>query len=133
MEVKTTLRVQHIKYFLENLKKFSSRLSVYRGKIIYGAVAYLRAEESANKYVERQGLFVIRATGDSASIINKKEKTVLNPHSMLSIKRSLFTETSADWISIPISVEFQSSLIFIQKFANKLEKRVRPSRREDRL
>ena len=37
------------------------------------AVAYLRAEESANKYAERQGLFVIRATRDNANIINKKD------------------------------------------------------------
>ena len=72
VEVKTTLRVQHIKYFLEDLRKFSSRLSVYEGKTIYGAVAYLRAEEEANKYAERQGLFVIRATGDSASIVNQE-------------------------------------------------------------
>ena len=73
VEVKTTLRVKHIKLFLEDLKKFSCRLSVYRGKMIYGAVAYLRSEEEANKYAEKQGLFVIRATGDSASIVNKKD------------------------------------------------------------
>ena len=73
VEVKTTLRVKHIKLFLEDIQKFSSRLSVYKGKTIYGAVAYLRAEEEANKYAERQGLFVIRTTGDSASIINKKD------------------------------------------------------------
>ena len=70
---KTTLRVKHIKLFLEDIQKFSSRLSVYKGKTIYGAIAYLRAEEEANKYAERQGLFVIRATGDSASITNKKD------------------------------------------------------------
>lgn len=73
VEVKTTLRVQHINSFLEDIKKFSNRLSVYKGKAIYGAVAYLRAEEEANKYAEKQGLFVIRATGDSASLINKKD------------------------------------------------------------
>ena len=73
VEVKTTLRVKHIKLFLEDLKKFSRRLSVYKGKTIYGAVAYLRAEEEANKYAEKQGFFVIRATGDSASIVNKKD------------------------------------------------------------
>ena len=61
------------KLFLEDIKRFSRRLSIYKGKTIYGAVAYLRAEEEANKYAERRGLFVIRATGDSASIINKKD------------------------------------------------------------
>ena len=72
VEVKTTLRVKHVKYFLEDIKKFSSRLSVYKNKTIYGAVAYLRVEETADKYAEKHGLFVVRATGDSASIINKK-------------------------------------------------------------
>ncbi len=72
VEVKTTLKVQHIKYFLEGVRKFSHRLSSYRGKTIYGAVAYLRASESASKYAERQGLFVIRATGNSAHLINKE-------------------------------------------------------------
>lgn len=72
VEVKTTLRVKHIKLFLEDLKKFTSRLSEYRSKKIYGAVAYLRAEEGSVKYSENQGLFVIRATGSSSSIINQK-------------------------------------------------------------
>ena len=72
VEVKTTLKVQHIRYFLEDLKKFSHRLSSYRGKTIYGAVAFLRAEEEASKYSERQGFFVIKATGNSAHLINKQ-------------------------------------------------------------
>ena len=73
MEVKTTLKVQHIKYFLEDLKKFTVRLPDFKGKTVYGAVAYLRAEEEAARYAERQGLFVIKATGSSASIVNKKD------------------------------------------------------------
>ena len=35
-------------------------------------VAYLRAEEASNQYAGRQGLFVIRAAGDSAAITNAK-------------------------------------------------------------
>ena len=61
VEVKTTLKVQHIKYFLEDLKKFTVRLPDFKGKTVYGAVAYLRAEEKSARYAERQGLFVIRA------------------------------------------------------------------------
>ena len=72
VKVKTTLRVKHVKLFLEDIKKFSSRLSAYKNKTIYGAVAYLRVEEEAEKFAEKHGLFVVRATGDSASIINKK-------------------------------------------------------------
>ncbi|MBC6415362.1 MAG: DUF3883 domain-containing protein [Bdellovibrionales bacterium] len=72
VEVKTTLRVKHVKYFLEDLKKFPVRLHHFKDFIIYGAVAYLRAEEEAMRYSEKQGLFVIRATGSSASLVNKK-------------------------------------------------------------
>ena len=72
VEVKTTLKVKHIKDFLEDVKKLTCRLPDFKGKIIYGAVAFLRAEEESARHAESQGLFVIRATGNSSSIINKK-------------------------------------------------------------
>ncbi len=71
IEVKTTLRVKYVKAFLEDVRKFTTRRKVYKGLTIYGAVAFLRTEEEASRYAESQGLFVIRATGSSASIINK--------------------------------------------------------------
>ena len=54
--------------FLENLK-------------VYGAGAYLRSESSAvffaerpaRLFAEKQGLFVIRATGAGASLVNAKD------------------------------------------------------------
>ncbi len=72
VEVKTTLRADSVKDFLGNLKKFTSRMPHYKNKIIYGAVAWLRAEQEADIHAEKQGLFVIRATGSSASIVNKE-------------------------------------------------------------
>lgn len=45
-------------------------LPEYKNFKVYGAVAYLRAEEESEVYAERQKLFAIRATGDSAAIIN---------------------------------------------------------------
>ena len=71
VEVKTTLRVKHVRYFLEDVQKFTTRRKVDKGLTIYGAVAFLRSEEAASRYAQSQGLFVIRATGSSASIINK--------------------------------------------------------------
>ena len=71
VEVKTTLKVKDVDRFVESLKLFVAQApAVYRGKRVYGAVAYLRADGSAHVYAERQGLFVIRATGSSASITN---------------------------------------------------------------
>ena len=73
VEVKTTLRSEDVGHFLEKLRRFTVYEPRYRGEKIYGAVAYLKADGAAAKYAERQGLFVIRATGDSASIINAED------------------------------------------------------------
>ena len=43
----------------------------YGDKRAYGAVAYLKADEGSAVYAEK-GLFVIRATGSSASITNRR-------------------------------------------------------------
>ena len=73
VEVKTTLKVKDIEHFTKKLNIFTTWRPEYKGKKVYGAVAYLRADENSAKHAERQGLFVIRATGNSASIINKKD------------------------------------------------------------
>ena len=72
VEVKTTLRVSHVRDFLEKLKWFSKWKREYKGYKIYGCVAYLRESQSSVAFSEKEGLFVIRATGSSASIINKE-------------------------------------------------------------
>ena len=72
VEVKTTLRPGDVGHFLEQLGKFTTYRPLYRGRKIYGAVAYLKADKSVQAHAQRQGLFVIRATGSSASIINNK-------------------------------------------------------------
>ena len=73
VEVKTTLRLQDVENFIKKLKVFKNIFEEYKNKKIYGAVAYLKANAGADKNSERKGLFVIRATGSSASITNKKE------------------------------------------------------------
>ncbi len=73
VEVKTTLRVQDVKDFLESLGKVATRMPRFKDNTIYGAMAWLRVDSEADVYAERQGLFVIRATGSSASILNKED------------------------------------------------------------
>ena len=74
VEVKTTLKVRQVGNFIETLKVFPEEApEVYRNKQVYGAVAYLKADEAADVYAERQGLYVIRATGSSASITNQED------------------------------------------------------------
>ncbi len=70
VEVKTTLRSEDVTRFLEKLARFTEYQPVWKGKKILGAVAYLKTDASVQVYAQRQGLFVIRATGSSASIIN---------------------------------------------------------------
>ena len=74
VEVKTVLTEKDVSYFLENhLKNFKEYFQYYKDKVLYGAVAFLRSEDSVDTFSEEQGLFVIKATGDSAHIINKSD------------------------------------------------------------
>lgn len=73
VEVKTTLKVRDVDHFLDTLRHLTRLQPDYANRAIYGAVAYLKADEAANTYADRQGLFVIRATGSSASITNRKD------------------------------------------------------------
>ena len=72
VEVKTTLKVRDVDHFLDTLRNFTEIMPEYADRDVYGAVAYLKADESSDAYAERQGLFVIRAAGSSASITNRE-------------------------------------------------------------
>ena len=71
VEVKTTLNARDVKKFLSVLGKFKGYFSEYADKRVYGAMAFLRKQGEALSYGEKEGLFMIRATGDSAYIVNK--------------------------------------------------------------
>ena len=72
VEVKTTLTPKDINGFLETLKDFKNYFPRYKSETIYGVVAYLASENKAHLLAEEEGLFLIRATGDSASLVNKE-------------------------------------------------------------
>ena len=72
LEVKTVLTPKKVNHFIEILKDFKSYFPDYKDKKLYAAVAFLKSEDKAEDFAEKKGLFVIRATGDSAKIINKK-------------------------------------------------------------
>ncbi len=73
VEVKTTLRSKDVAWLLDKLSWFSEWFPLYRGRPVYGAVAYLKSDSSVTRQAERRGLFVIRATGSSASIVNEPD------------------------------------------------------------
>ena len=72
IEVKTTLRVKHVKGFVKQLQQVKTWMPEYKDKKIYGAVAFLKSEEEAEAYAQKQKLFAIKAVGDSAYILNPK-------------------------------------------------------------
>ena len=72
VEVKTTLYPKDVRAFLKTLQDFKKYFPRYKSEIIYGGVAYLTSEDKAHFFAEENGLFVIRATGDSAGIINQE-------------------------------------------------------------
>ncbi|HPI20580.1 MAG TPA: hypothetical protein PKY56_09435 [Candidatus Kapabacteria bacterium] len=72
VEVKTTLKIQLVDEFLEKLERFRALFPRFAEENIFGAVAFLRDEASAAKYAQKKGLFIIKATGDSASIANRE-------------------------------------------------------------
>jgi hypothetical protein len=73
VEVKTTLRPEDIRDFLKKLKQAKNWMPEYSDKKIYGAVAFLTEDSGTSSLAERKGLFVIRATGDSACIVNRND------------------------------------------------------------
>lgn len=73
VEVKTTLKSEDVTDFLDKLSQFVEWSPEYRERQIHGAVAYLKSDASVTKYAARRGLFVIRATGNSASIVNEPD------------------------------------------------------------
>lgn len=73
VEVKTTLRPGDIRDFLKKLKMAKTWMPEYSNKKILGAVAFLAEDAGTSVLAERKGLFMIRATGDSASIIYRND------------------------------------------------------------
>ena len=70
VEVKTTLKVADVDYFVERLQDFPELMPEFADRRTYGALAYLKTDGSVTVHAGRQGLYVIRATGSSASITN---------------------------------------------------------------
>ncbi len=71
LEVKSDCNKKDVDHFLDVLRDFTRYFREYRDKVVYGAIAYLRVQQGADKYAEKKGLFVIKATGNSSRITNK--------------------------------------------------------------
>ena len=86
VEVKTTLEKDHVGHFLKKLAAFKDRVSAYKGKTLYGAMAYMSIKENdyskefkeyANSFemAQKNGLFLIQSPGgakDVSKIVNNE-------------------------------------------------------------
>ena len=70
IEVKSSLSVQDVREFLDDLGQFRRFFPEYASWQVHGAVAGMRIEEGADRYAYRQGLFVLAQTGDTIKILN---------------------------------------------------------------
>ena len=81
VEVKTALTKEKVEKFINKLKMFKKYFSEHKDKVLYGGVAFLcepqdEEAESAAKYAEENGLFVILSPGgegDFSTMSNSKD------------------------------------------------------------
>ena len=72
VEVKATLDPADVDKFKKNIDRFKSLWPDFKEKTVYGAMAYLiKANRQAESLADKQGFFVISATGD---VIIKNDK-----------------------------------------------------------
>ncbi len=72
VEVKTTLKVEHVNYFLEKLSEVKTWIKSYSEKRVYGAIAAISFDESSDNYAIKKGLFVIKNSGEGILSIDNE-------------------------------------------------------------
>ncbi len=70
VEVKSTLGVEDVQAFIEDLGRFHQFFPDQTERQLYGAVAAITFDSGADRYAYRQGLFVLAQAGDSMTILN---------------------------------------------------------------
>jgi hypothetical protein len=70
VEGKSTLGVEDIQEFVEDLGRFHQFFPDQAGRQLYGAVAAITFDPGADRYAYRQGLFVLAQAGDTMTILN---------------------------------------------------------------
>jgi hypothetical protein len=73
VECKSRLSQDDVKEFLEKLSRFKQAFPHYQNYRAYGAVAGIEIDEGVDRYAYRQGLFVIKPSGEAVEIINDAE------------------------------------------------------------
>ena len=70
VECKSRLTQEDVNEFLEKLPRFKTAFHEFRSFKIYGAVAGIEIDKGVDRYAYKQGLFVIKPSGDTVEIVN---------------------------------------------------------------
>jgi hypothetical protein len=70
VECKSRLSKDDVNDFLEKLSRFKQAFPHYKNYQAYGAVAGIEIDEGVDRYAYKQGLFVIKPSGETVEIIN---------------------------------------------------------------
>ena len=70
VECKSRLSQDDVDEFLEKLTRFKIAFPHYQNYQAYGAVAGIEINEGVDRYAYKKGLFVIKPSGDTVTIIN---------------------------------------------------------------
>jgi hypothetical protein len=73
VECKSRLSKDDVDEFLEKLTRFKIAFPHYKNYQAYGAVAGIEINEGIDRYAYKKGLFVIKPSGDTVTIINDAE------------------------------------------------------------
>ncbi|MDJ0728683.1 MAG: DUF3782 domain-containing protein [Crocosphaera sp.] len=70
VECKSRLSKDDVDEFIEKLTRFKTAFPHYQNYHAYGAVAGIEINEGIDRYAYKKGLFVIKPSGDTVTIIN---------------------------------------------------------------
>lgn len=70
VECKSRLSQDDVDDFIEKLIKFKEAFIHYKNHQVYGAVAGIEINKNVDRYAYKKGLFVIKPSGDTVTIIN---------------------------------------------------------------
>ena len=74
IEVKTTLKVEHVNDHEDRLKRFTECFPQFSGMELHGGVAGISFEEESDKYAYRRGLYVLTLTGNNMVTVLNDDK-----------------------------------------------------------
>jgi len=72
-DVRTILGIEDVQHFIDKLQIFKDIITGYKEYTVYGAIAFIEDNSVSEIFAQSNGLFTIKATGDSALITNEDD------------------------------------------------------------